>query len=822
MKYKSLILLLSCFVVCTISLSINAEEPAQLSAEQLTYTSYDFWGSGEVIFKHKTLVITCDSFHLAKGKDIITFSGNVTLNDGDNWTRGNVAIYNLANQEITISEAVTELTTDFLSEPAFIRGNEIRIADSSVIVTTATATTCELEKPHYHIQADTIEIYHDQYMVLRNIRFYDGNLTLFMFPYFLLPLTEDTAFEFPKIGSSFYEGFFIKTTLAYYLSQSSHGAFLIDYMEKKGLGLGIRHLYKSGADSGSIYLYHILSPKGVDPRDFEMQYSHEHVINENMKLSGWVKYQRYLSANLSAKWSLPKSSWQIDMTYTNMLNKLLLQRLKGAVIVDQQIGDSFHISSSNTLTVDEMSHRSTLRYNKDTVNMTLTSSLRAIIDSAKDPQYSVSSGSTYFFGNFGKARTILSISYRDYDSQSTSGIPTGYGTLTYPLTESTSMQVRSSRYATYDRDQINLSGYVKDTSWSLVATSTEPKGKLVVLDEYPEITVNTPKLRIGSYTFPIDLSLRLGRMIEKPSLKEALRSDASLNYNSNAIDLTDNISLRISGYTKYTSYDDVAQRLAINLQTTTNMQLTKWLSGTSTYTNRKVYGQSPFQSDRMSNEHSLANYIRLATNRISMSMNAKYDVDKQTLGTIWSTAQYTLSPGRYASITTNYDPQISAFTDITTSLQIGLWDTITIGGYISHDLIKDRTNYMSVNTNATIGETTTLTYNYRLSGYSSLSATTETQSLKLQSTHFNVQNELSRNLTTNTISRLDVNVEAKLPLGLTVEYRKLQTPYTSKSTTSITKDLHCREVKFFYENNNHAFWFEYRIKGLDLNSFRTH
>lgn len=820
MKWKSLILLLSCLVVCTISLSANAQEPAHLSAERLTYTAEGFLGCGEVVFKYKTLVITSDTFSLAKDKNMVTFSDNVTIADGDKWTRGSTAVYDFSSHELTVLDGTTEITTDFLSEPTFFRGKKLKITDSSIIVTTAGATTCELDKPHYQIQADTIEIYQDEYMVLRKVRFYEGDLTLFIFPCLVLPLTEDTAFEFPKIGSSFHEGFFIKTTLPYYLSPTSHGAFLIDYMEKKGLGLGIRHMYKLGAGSGSIYLYHILSSNGIDPRNFGMQYNHEYAINENVKVSGWIKYDNYLSANLGAQWSLPKSSWKIDMTYTNLLHRPLLQRLKGAVIVDQQIGDCFNVSSSNTLTVDEMNHRSTLRYNKSTVNMTLTSSLRAMTDSSPAGQYRISSGSTYFFGNFGKARTVLSVSYKAHDRQSTSSVTTGYAMLTYPLTASTSMQVRSSRYADYDRNQMTLSGYLKDTSWSLMATSTEPRGKLVVLDEYPEVTVRTPNLRFGSYTLPIDLSLQLGRMIEKPTLKEAVRSDVSLNYNSKTVNLSDSISVRLNGYTRYTGYDGLAQRLAVNLETTTNMQFANWFSATSTYTNRKVYGQSPFQSDQLKKEHSIANYIRFTSNKVNVSISGKYDIAKETLGIIWSTAQYTLSPKRYASITTNYDPQTSMFTDITASLQAGLGNRITIGGYVSHDLIKDRTDYMSVSIDATIGKDTKLAYDYRLSGYSSLSASTETQNLKLESRYLSVQNQIARNLATNTVTKLNVSVRAELPLGWTVEHSELQTNYTSESTTSITKDLHCREIKFFYEHSNQAFWFEYRIKGLSLDSFK--
>lgn len=821
MKHRLLVLLICCSVIGVVSFSASAMEPAQLSAEQLTYTAEDFWGRGNVVFKYKSLVISSDSFHLDKAENVITFSGNVLIDNNANWTRGKVAVYALDSRELIITDAISEMTAEFLSEPAFVKGEEISISDSSTIIAKATATTCDLETPHYHIRADVIEIYPDEYMVLRNVRFYDGSLALFMFPYFLMPLTEDSAFEFPRFGSSFDEGLFVKTTFAYYLSRSHHGAFLIDYMEKKGLGLGIRHLYKINNGSGSVYLYHILNSYWMDPQDFQFQISHVQTINENMTVSGWLKYQQYLSANLSAEWSFPKSSWKVDMTYSDLLNRPLLQKLKGAVIIEQQIGDSANISSSNTLTADEINHSSRFRYNSSPINITLTNSLRAIVDNKLDGRYRVRSASTYLFADIFKARTIISVGYREQQGQSSPSVPTGYATLTYPIGANTSMQIRSSRYANYNRDQISLSGRIKETSWSLLATATEPKGNLVVLDEYPEITFRAPKLSLGKYTLPIDLSLRLGRMIEKPTLKEAVRSDVSLNYASNSIDVTDRISFRINGYTRYTGYIDLAQRLAVNLQTAAQMQFTDWLSATSTYTNRKVYGRSPFQSDQLEGEHSIANYVHFSSAKASANINAKYDIAKKQLGTIWSTAQYTISPNRYISLTTNYDPRTSRFTDVTAGMQIGLGSGITVGGYINRDLLGNKTKYMSFNADASIGKNTEVAYSYRLSGYSSTSASTETQSFKLQSKSLSVRNEISRNLSTNTVTMFDIAVRVELPFGWTVEHNELRTKYTQESTTSITKDLHCREIQFFYEHINQAFWFQYRIKGLNLDAFRT-
>jgi hypothetical protein len=644
MKYKFLVIFLASLLIFVIPQTGFAKEQIELSSEQLLYTSDGLSGSGKVIFKHKSFLITCDSFYLARKENTITFSGNVTFSEDANRVKGDTAIYDLTSQALVITNAVTNQTTDFSSAPVFIRGEEISISESSIRAIIAKATTCDLEKPHYHIKADSVEIYQNEFVILRNASFYDGDLRLFAFPYFLIPLTDDTPFEFPKIGNNPYEGFFIKTTFAYYLSPSSHGVFLIDYLQKKGIGLGIHHISKLQSLSGFFKIYYILPIKST------------------------------------------------DLNTTNHTNE----------------------------------------------------------------QLKPSSASILLSGKIGKTTTLLNVNYKKSSSQPTSSSITGYMSLVHPLSDNTSLQFRSDRYAEYDKNQMVLSGYVKNTMWSLKATVTEPKSTSKVLDGYPELTIDIPEPSIGSYTLPANLSLSLGHMIEKPTTQNAIRGDVSLQFNTDTIRLKDKISINLNTNTRYTIYFGISQRFATEFGATLNTPITKWLSFTSTYVNKKVYGLSPFQSDQLLPEHTITNHVRFTAEKILLSINNKYDINKRIPGLIKSVVQYTMSSANYVSFSADYNPITSRFVSVSPGFLFNPGNQLIIEGNVSYNLINGKAE----------------------------------------------QNSLL------------MNIKAELPFGWIIEHNELKNRSMSESTTIITKDLHCRELRFYYEHTNQTFWFEYRIKAL--------
>ena len=86
-------------------------------------------------------------------------------------------------------------------------------------------------------------------------------------PYLVVPLgeeLEDLLVNLPVVGFSEHEGYFIKTTFNYYLTDNAYGNIYVDLYSRLGLGAGIRHNYKlAELGEGFIYLWGI--PTSSEP-----------------------------------------------------------------------------------------------------------------------------------------------------------------------------------------------------------------------------------------------------------------------------------------------------------------------------------------------------------------------------------------------------------------------------------------------------------------------------------------------------------------------------------------------------------------------------
>ena len=132
----------------------------------------------------------------------------------------------------------------------------------TVEITEGSFTTCELEEPHYRIVAKEMIIYPKDKIIARNISWYEGKTKIITLPYFLIFLDRKTQLPIlPKIGQNSKDGWFVKTNFNYYIDEKSYGTLYIDWLEKKGIGMGFEHTWEIGNQDNpgetSLYLYQI-------------------------------------------------------------------------------------------------------------------------------------------------------------------------------------------------------------------------------------------------------------------------------------------------------------------------------------------------------------------------------------------------------------------------------------------------------------------------------------------------------------------------------------------------------------------------------------
>ena len=224
------------------------EIPVDIKADNLKY--YEDSGlveaSGAVEVKLKDATIYSDRLRMDSRSNIVTAEGNVRLIAGNNSATSATLVYDADKQ-----------TSDF-SDFKTVRGKmhffarELSDNKKKMSGRSGGFTTCEDQIPHYFMLANKVNYYPDDKIEAANATFYVGEAPVFWLPYFYYDLSSQRRKNW-NWGHNDLEGNFIKSAWAYPL-----GILLLDYMEKKGVGVGTDSIYTSGTlGSGSLYLYHV-------------------------------------------------------------------------------------------------------------------------------------------------------------------------------------------------------------------------------------------------------------------------------------------------------------------------------------------------------------------------------------------------------------------------------------------------------------------------------------------------------------------------------------------------------------------------------------
>ncbi|MGE5593730.1 MAG: hypothetical protein ACM3X3_08640 [Betaproteobacteria bacterium] len=256
-----------------------SSEPARLSGDKVTVDleARLARAEGNVVLTYKDLRITCEVLEVNTSSGELVATGHVELHDGDDVVTGDVLRYNLNERRGSITHGQASVTGEGIEGKIYVSGQAFASEPGKLTVTGGSFTTCDLEEPHYHVEAGEIEVYVDDRIVLRNVSYWEGKLRLFYWPYLVLPIREENAFELPKIGYGPTEGWFVKTTYNYYRSPSSRGSLYLDYLSRLGVGAGVKHIYKAGTlGSGFVYVYGIAnSLAGLANSKFEISHDIE-------------------------------------------------------------------------------------------------------------------------------------------------------------------------------------------------------------------------------------------------------------------------------------------------------------------------------------------------------------------------------------------------------------------------------------------------------------------------------------------------------------------------------------------------------------------
>ena len=237
-----------------------------LTAEYITYEKIDeedlIIAKDEVDFKYKDIEIKAEYLKINLTTNLLSASGEVYFLQDETETYCEELSYNWKTEKTILLRLKGEVTGEGIKGKMYYSGEKMENFPDKVEIADGNFTTCELEKPHYHIVAKEMIIYLKDKIIARNISWYEGNIKIISLPYFLIFLDRKTQKPIiPKIGQNSTDGWFIKTFFNYYINEKSYGTLYVDWFEKRGIGTGVEHTWEIGDEDTpgetSLYLYQI-------------------------------------------------------------------------------------------------------------------------------------------------------------------------------------------------------------------------------------------------------------------------------------------------------------------------------------------------------------------------------------------------------------------------------------------------------------------------------------------------------------------------------------------------------------------------------------
>jgi LPS-assembly protein len=164
--------------------------------------------------------------------------------------------------------------------------------ESKYLVKEAYMTTCDLERPHYRLEAKSIRIFPEDKIIAKHVLFYVHNTPVLYLPYFKQSLKDRNAPFIIIPGKSSKWGWYILSHYNYSLDQNNEGRIRLDYREKKGWAHGVEHQYKSPVGDGVVKYYYMNEKDSLYQDNDRFRISLRHGWNPDGRTSIYMEYNK--------------------------------------------------------------------------------------------------------------------------------------------------------------------------------------------------------------------------------------------------------------------------------------------------------------------------------------------------------------------------------------------------------------------------------------------------------------------------------------------------------------------------------------------------
>ena len=538
---------------------------------------------GGAVLKYQDIEVTADYLKINLTTNLLFASDKVLFKQDKTETYCEELSYNWKTKKIILLKLKAELTGEGIKGKIYYQGEKMENFPTNVELIEGSFTTCELEEPHYHIIAKEMIIYPKDKIIARNISWYEGKTKIITLPYFLIFLDRKTQLPIlPKIGQNSTEGWFIKTNFNYYIDEKSYGTLYIDWLEKKGLGIGLKQTWEIGDQNNvgetSIYLYQIKEKS-----------------TGNFNLTGKIKYLQEFENNIKTQVTLDYSGSKAEG------GELLSNNLKSQFTLDK-LGEKYTLKITGKYDFS----RTGLRQEDLSINGNIKLNYN------------------YTFND--NLNSALSLIFTDKN-------PANQEVADLELTPKWEIKYRGEGYS------LNL---VTEKRFDLEGDSYTGETLSKIIDRLPEIVFKKDSATLGDTKITYNIDASVGHFYEAATEEDNWRGEYIVNLDR-PFNLSKNITLTPSGIFQQDVYLTGEARYLvggkIDLKASSE---NNFISSTLSYNYNKSEGPTPFNFDYISplTNTITGNLTLTPSEKIKLDLSTNYNFVTEDFGNLVAKLEY--------------------------------------------------------------------------------------------------------------------------------------------------------------------------------------
>jgi LPS-assembly protein len=253
--------------------------PVSVAADNLDYDRANdvYTAVGHVRIEQEGIRLEADRVVLNNRTGEALAEGHVFLRD-----KGDTLIADRVEINLNTRAGIIHRGELFMAKDNYhLKGERIERRSETVYhIEEGIFTTCDEDE--WYLKAKRIDVDMDRYATGSGVSFNMAGLPVIYTPYLLFPVRRQTGLLIPEMGYGSTDGFLMKNTFFWAISDYQDITFTSDYRARAGHGTGIEYRYVNSQDSSGRAFYNYFDVRQSDEARWEFQFAHREEFAEDL------------------------------------------------------------------------------------------------------------------------------------------------------------------------------------------------------------------------------------------------------------------------------------------------------------------------------------------------------------------------------------------------------------------------------------------------------------------------------------------------------------------------------------------------------------